>query len=172
MTTKKAVTLMVFLLFGTMLSVAQDRRPMGGPGGHAPMAMMGIMEDLKLTDDQKKEVQKLHLDLAKQQVAQGAKVATARIELQEVLRADNPDKGAIEKKMNEIAQLGVQSHMQRLNQWFAVNKILNADQQKIWKHVLETAGANREGARGMMMNRRSMRMRHPMGPNPRQGMEE
>ena len=161
--------LVAAFLFGTSFLAAQGRGAMQGP--RMPQrGLMKVMADLKLTDEQKKEVEKLHTDLAKQQVTQGAKMATARIEMRELLRADNPDKSAIEKKMNEISQLGVQMHMQRLNQWFAVNKLLNADQQKVWKHALENAGAGRGMERGQMMrrapmmNRRHMEMMQQMHP--------
>ncbi len=120
------------------------------------MPRMRLMEELKLTDDQKKEVEKLHFDLQKQMIAQRSKIATSRLELQQMLRADNPDKASLEKKIGEVSQLATQVHTMRLNQWFAVNKLLNADQQKVWKKAL-VMGANmaermrmNRGMRGMM----------------------
>ena len=96
-----------------------------------------FMGKLNLTDEQKKDVEKIHFDEAKQAIAQKAKVETARVELQQILKADTPDKSAIEKKINEIASLKVQMHMIKVNSWFAVNKLLNPEQQKTWKKVLE-----------------------------------
>jgi Spy/CpxP family protein refolding chaperone len=96
-----------------------------------------FMGKLNLTDEQKKDVEKIHFDAEKQTIAQKAKVETARVELQQVLKADAPDKSAIEKKINEIASLKVQMHMIKVNSWFAVNKLLNPEQQKTWKKVLE-----------------------------------
>jgi len=96
-----------------------------------------FMGKLNLTDEQKKDVDKIHFDAEKQTIAQKAKVETARVELQQVLKADAPDKSAIEKKINEIASLMVQLHMIKVNSWFAVNKLLNPEQQKTWKKVLE-----------------------------------
>lgn len=155
-----SVLLTAVFLLGTASLYAQGqgqmRRPEMGQRG------MKVIEDLKLTDDQKKEFDKVHTDLAKQQVAQGAKMATARIELRELLRADNPDKSAIEKKINEISQIGVQMHVQRLGMWFSVNKLLNADQQKVWKHALENAGAGQGMGCGQMMRRAPMMQRRPM----------
>jgi Spy/CpxP family protein refolding chaperone len=104
-------------------------------------ALHKIMGKLNLTDEQKKDVEKIHFDAAKQSVAQKAKLATGRIELQQLLKTDNPDKSAIEKKINEMADIGVQLRIIKLNSWFAINKILTPDQQKIWKKVLENAPA-------------------------------
>ena len=123
------------------------------------MPRMRLMEELKLTDDQKKEIEKLHFDLQKQMIVQRSKIATSRLELQQMLRADNPDKAALEKKIIEVSQLATQTHTMRLNQWFAVNKLLNADQQKVWKKALEMKASM--GDRIIM--HRGMEMR--MGPD-------
>jgi Spy/CpxP family protein refolding chaperone len=98
-----------------------------------------FMGKLNLTDEQKKDVEKIHFDAEKQTIAQKAKVETAQIELQQLLKADTPDKTAIEKKINDIADLKVQMHMIKINSWFAINKLLTPDQQKVWKKVLEDA---------------------------------
>ena len=116
-----------------------------------------FMEQLKLTDAQKKDFDNLHVDMQKQLVAQRAKIATARIDLRQLFKSDTPDRSAIEKKMSEIADLGVQSRMIRVNTWFAVNKILTPDQQKIWKKALAAAPemarrAFRFHGHGPMMN--------------------
>ena len=96
-----------------------------------------LIDELKLSDEQKKDYEKIHVDMQKQEIAQKAKNETARVELQQILKADTPDKSAIEKKINEIASLIVQLHMIKVNSWFAVNKLLNPEQQKTWKKVLE-----------------------------------
>ncbi len=96
-----------------------------------------FIEQLKLTEGQKKDFEKIHVDMEKQEIAQKAKKETARVELRQLFKADNPDKSAIEKKMNEIADLEVQMHMIRINSWFDVNKLLTPEQQKTWKKALE-----------------------------------
>jgi Spy/CpxP family protein refolding chaperone len=113
-----------------------------------------FMEKLNLTDEQKKDVDKIHVDAEKQTITQKAKEETARLELRQLLKADAPDKSAIEKKINDIADLRVQMHMIKINSWFAINKLLTPDQQKTWKKVLENAPAMR---RQRMMNRMSGR---------------
>jgi Spy/CpxP family protein refolding chaperone len=96
-----------------------------------------FIEQLKLTDEQKKDFDKIHVDMEKQEIAQKAKNETARVELRQLFKADNPDKSAIEKKMNESAELEVQMHMIKINSWFDINKLLTPEQQKTWKKALE-----------------------------------
>jgi Spy/CpxP family protein refolding chaperone len=120
-----------------------------------------FMGKLNLTDEQKKDVEKIHFDAEKQTIAQKAKVETARVELQQTLKADVPDKSAIEKKITEVANLRAQMYMIKINSWFAVNKLLNPEQQKTWKNVLEHS---QELQRHRMMNH--LREGHMPAHNP------
>ncbi len=110
-----------------------------------------FIEKLKLTEDQEKQFKKLRLELEKKQTDAQAKVRTAHIELKELFAADNLDKSAIEKKIKEIAELRTKLHLNRLDHWFAVNKILKPEQQKIWKENLE-----KKQQMGMMGKQRKM----------------
>ncbi len=116
-----------------------------------------FMSKLNLTDEQKKDVEKIHFDAAKQTVTQKAKLETARIELRQLLKADNPDKSAIEKKINEMTDLNAQLRLIKIDSWFAINKLLTSDQQKTWKKFLEF-GSNQRHHMGM----RNKRENHPM----------
>ena len=117
---------------------------------HGENIGMPIFDMLKLTDDQEKDLMKLRFDMQKKQTDARAKVQTAQIELKELFTADNPDRAAIEKKTKEIADLKTKLQLNRLDHWFAVNKILKPEQQKIWKkHIGKD--------RGMGMKDRGMR---------------
>ena len=94
---------------------------------------MPIFAMLRLTDGQEKDFMKLRFDIQKKQTEARAKVQTAQIELRELFTADNPDRPAIEKKIKEIADLKTKLQLNRIDHWFAVNKILKPEQKKIWK---------------------------------------
>jgi Spy/CpxP family protein refolding chaperone len=120
----------VLLAAAVMFGAQLYSQPAEGNGFHK------FMEDLKLSEEQKKDVDKIRLKMEKQQIAQKAKNETMRLDLQQLFKADNPDKSAIETKLNEIANLEVQMHMIRIDSWFAVNKLLTPEQQKTWKKAL------------------------------------
>ena len=133
---KRAVAfLLAALLFvstgSVFAQVAEDEDPPEALDPQLPIAQ------LKLNDQQKKQVEQIRFEMQKQMVGVRAKMQTARLEMRQLLNADSPDKAAIEKKMSEVAQIGVQIHSLRLNNWFEVNKILTPEQQKVWKGVLE-----------------------------------
>ncbi len=110
--------------------------------------MMHRMDKLNLTDEQKKQFNKLRFEIQKKQTEAWSKVKTARIELKELFSADKLDRTAIEKKIREISDLQVKLRLNRLDHWFAVNKILDDKQQKIWKEKLEMGGGR--AMKGMM----------------------
>ena len=150
----------VFLLLMTVLSVQIYGQP------REEKYLKKVIEKLNLSDQQKKDVEKIHFDMEKQTIAQRAKVATARVELQQLLKGETPEKSTIEKKISETADLGAQLHMIKINSWFAVNKLLNPEQQKEWKKVLEK-GPEMMRERMMMRGRPMPRhMAEPSGDSP------
>lgn len=137
------------------------------PGAGASNGM--LVEKLKLSDSQKADFEKINTDFARQRIEQQAKIKLAALDLRTLLNADSPDKSAIEKKINEISDLQAQNRMLRVDHWFSVNKILNPDQQKIWKSMLDRPLRGRFAAGmgqmrgGAMMQGRGM-MRNPQRP--------
>jgi Spy/CpxP family protein refolding chaperone len=144
-----------------MVSASMYSQPAEGKGPRK------FIEQLKLSEEQKKDFDKIHVDMEKQEITQKAKNETARVELRQLFKADSPDKSAIEKKMNEIADLEVQMHMIRVNSWFEVNKMLTPEQQKTWKKALEY---------GSEMQQRKMEMdhhsKHSMPPHKEEPMQK
>ncbi len=144
-------------------AVAQPQTPTDGPG--MMRRGMKFMKKLNLTEEQQKQVSDIHLNVQKQIVADRAKEQTARIELRQLLKADKPERSAIEKKMQEIADVTVQMKMRHVDGWYAINKLLNPDQQKQWKKMLEMAPMMAQGGRG-----KGMGMNREGGRGPHQGM--
>ena len=166
-----AFMLASILLVSAQLVLAQAPEDEDDPTGLFDQKPM--LGRLKLNDQQKKQVEQMWFDMQKQMVGVRARRQTAMLELRQLLSAENPDKAAIEKKMNEGAQIGVQAATMRLNQWFEVNKILTADQQKVWKGMLKHP--MRERVKGWMARRfkggqcpcgQEPMMRGRMGPGP------
>jgi Spy/CpxP family protein refolding chaperone len=105
-------------------------------------------DKLELTDQQKPEFDKLRTEHLKKMIDQRAKVAVAEVDLRALFRAETPQKAAIEKKVKEIADLKTQAAVSRVDHWFAVQKILTPEQQKVWKQSL---GQQASRHRGRMM---------------------
>jgi len=152
------------MLFVVPVAFSQGRKgPDGGPSRGR------TLEQLNLSDSQKKDVEKLNTDFAKQRVEQQAKIKLAAIDLHSLMKVDSPDKAAIEKKIGEISDLQAQNRILGVEHWFSVNKLLSPDQQKSWKHMLDRPLRERILAKMRQMGERILGRSHerPMPPeNP------
>jgi Spy/CpxP family protein refolding chaperone len=131
-------------------------------------AIHRYMGKLKLSDQQTKDVQQIGFALAKQAIAQRAKIATARVELMQLFKADAPDQSAIEKKIGEISALSVELKTMKVRSWFDVNKLLTPEQQKTWKKALAYLHEGRMH-KGMHRPERPDHSDHPMHAPEHQG---
>jgi Spy/CpxP family protein refolding chaperone len=153
----------------------------------APQRHMNMMHNpamfqgLKLTDQQKSDAKQVWFGLQGKQIDIRAQLQHARLDYEQLASAANPDQKALSSKIQEIANLRVKLQQNKLDAWFAVNKLLTPEQQKVWKRVLEhpmmferRAMMNRmTNHGGMMMERMEiMRDRGMMqhGGNMRNGM--
>lgn len=131
-----------------------------------------IMDDLKLTDSQKAEIEKLQTETQKSQIDRRSEIAKARLDLQGLFKAETPSQSAIEKKLNEIVGLENRARTEHLNHWFTINKMLTPDQQKIWKQTLprhvmmgsQMGMGNRSQRMGRMGSPRAPRMMEQSRP--------
>jgi Spy/CpxP family protein refolding chaperone len=165
---KKLSLIASLALLALSLSIAQDKgNPPNRFGGNGRQ----LFNQLKLTDDQRKDVEKLRFDLQKKTIDHQARLKSSRLDLAELFKADNPDQSSIQKKASEISQLQSQQRAMVIDHWFAVNKLLTPEQQKIWKRVSARLLMNQ---RAQMIRGRAARfqrqMRNHMRMQPEPGM--
>ncbi len=143
MNKRLVLTVLLTVMFSLTMSANPDHHEM-------------MNKKLKLTETQDAQFKKISFDMKKKQIELKAKSATAALELKQLMSADAIDKSAIEKKLSEIASIRVALRMNHINAWSEKNKVLNADQQKIWKKMLQNGPRMKHGKRGnrMMMEHR------------------
>lgn len=151
--------------------------PMGGPGmaGHRPpmeRAFAGpgfegrwwnnprVIEKLKLTDDQRKQFDKILLDHRENLIDLRANLEKAELSLQPLMQDDNPNEGAILGQIDKVAQARAELEKANARYLLALRSKLTPDQ---WKQVQEF----RHDHGGMQMRERFRdRMRGPGGQGP------
>lgn len=143
--------LIFLILFATSMIMSQPR--WDDDNGRHFRGKGAICEKLDLSADQQKQFDKLQSDMQKKRIDTRSKIQSLRIDIKDLFNEDNPDKGKIESKMNEVTKLQSEMKKNHLDFWFGVNKILKPEQQKIWKE------------HRMMMGDR-------MGPRGRSGMKD
>lgn len=141
------------LLLITSLVIAQPMRDAKMPKG------------LNLTDAQTEQFEKITFEMKKKQIELSAKVSLLKLEMNRLMDADQLDKAAIEKKMNEIAAQTIALRLNHLSAWSEKNKLLNAEQQKIWKKMMKNHLRTMDSRRGEPgldgPNGRGLRKLHP-----------
>ena len=150
---------LVLMIVGVLPAAAQtedEHRPMMRDGDHRPMMGGGdhersMMSRLKLTDQQQADLRKLRIEMEKGMVKVEASIKLARIDLQQLVTAENPDRSAVEKKIREISDLQLQAKMVAVNHLFDVNAKLTTEQQKIFK--AQIVSRLTEATRHRMMER-------------------
>ena len=127
----------------------QERRPYGRERTKERQVRRAdtIIERLNLTEEQQKQWHELRIKHQKKQIQHQPKVQLVRLELQELMVADNPDKSAIKKKVKEISDLQYQGKLDKIDHLFEMRSVLTPEQQELWKgHMLRGMGGFRGGA--------------------------
>ncbi len=116
--------------------------------------------ELKLSDEQKQKLGAIHRQGAKERIRLNAERQIAHIELQELLQADQPNQAALDRKIEQLADLNRQLTQNRLQGRVASRSILSKEQWAALKHKM---GKRMMVKRGPHRNMRIFRFRGPGG---------
>jgi Spy/CpxP family protein refolding chaperone len=100
-----------------------------GPGmgaGHGPMMLKG----LDLTADQQKKVAVIHEKQARLMVQAQADTRIAEMDMQQLMRAETPDKAKIDAQIDKLAQLRAGMQKSRTATLLEVRALLTPEQLK------------------------------------------
>ncbi len=106
--------------------------PMGGPmgagmgPGHGPM----MLKALELTADQQKKVEAIHAKQARLMVQAQADIRIATMDLQQLMRAENPDRPKIDAQIDKVAQMRAGMQKSRAATMLEVRALLTPEQLK------------------------------------------
>jgi len=116
-----ALTIMALL---SSVSFAQR-----GPRGQ----MKEVMQKLNLTADQQKSMKDIHLKTAKQMIDIRSDLQKNASTRRASMGGDNPDRKALEGIWSDISKLEVNRKLLMFDTHQQIMKVLNPEQQKIWK---------------------------------------
>ncbi|MCL6480616.1 MAG: Spy/CpxP family protein refolding chaperone [Firmicutes bacterium] len=114
---------------GRGLGLGLGLGPIGIPRNPALRQQLGI------TEDQAAKIDSAQLEFAKQEIQRRAALRTKRLELAALLRAENTDRGAIERKLREINELELQTRLAQFDHSLAVRNLLTAEQRERLKQL-------------------------------------
>jgi Spy/CpxP family protein refolding chaperone len=139
-----------------------DGPGMGGPGmgggmGHGMRGMRGMgprgfeaMLDrltgpLALTAQQRAKLEDIHDKRRRDDIRAGADIQIARLDLRNLIEADNADRGAIESQIDRVAQLEASLHKSRVGTLLDGRAVLTAQQRAKLEELRHTPPARGEG---------------------------
>lgn len=118
-------TAMLLVVMGVNAILAQPRERTPGAGERERLSAA-----LNLSEDQKAQIHKIMLDTRKKNIDTEAKLELAHLELQELLRADNPDQKKIDAQITEVSKLRETMLRARIDTRLAIQKVLTPEQRK------------------------------------------
>jgi Spy/CpxP family protein refolding chaperone len=118
-----------------------------------------IREKLGITDDQAAKMRQQTSAFRISEVRSRADVQVKRIELRDLLTADNPDRAAIDSKLEEISAVRLASAKARVDYFFSMKDTLTPEQRQKLKDIM----MNHFGGRGHG-DFGGPHHPHPMGP--------
>ncbi|MCX6619098.1 MAG: Spy/CpxP family protein refolding chaperone, partial [Acidobacteria bacterium] len=119
-----------------------------GPGGpNPPMFDQRLGPDLNLTEQQQSRLREMGVEQQKKAIRLHADIQTKEIELHELLRAANPDRAAINAKIDEIGVLKAQTEKDSIAQRLAFEQLLTPEQKQKLRQQRERGPVPGGGAR-------------------------
>ena len=127
-------TVLAMVLSLTLTALAQRKK--------AKPAESKQPAELKLSDEQKQKLAAIHGQGAKERIRLNAERQIAHIELQELLQADQPNQAALDRKIDQLADLNRQLTKNQLKSLVASRSVLTQEQwaarkQKMGKRMMQ-----------------------------------
>lgn len=101
----------------------------GFGGGFGGDMIQKVQDDLNLTKEQRDKIKKIHSDLQKLNIPLKSQIDLKRIDLKELIDADNPNKDQIAAKVKEIESLKTQIKINRINARIDTRSLLTKEQR-------------------------------------------
>ena len=120
-----------------------------------------ILEKVKLTDDQQKQMSDLRMQFRQESIRINDLIKERRAHLKTLIDTDNRDMKDLDKTIAELTTLKADLIKKAIVHRDAVKKILSPEQMIIWeRRVKQHMGKGMQGLRTRGMSEGSMRMRN------------
>ncbi len=142
--------------------------------GHRGMGMLpALREELGLTEEQQSKLRSLGFDAAKSGLRAHTDLQIRRMELEELLQQDTPDKVDLDKRIKALTDAQTAMTRQRIEHRLAFRNVLTPEQRTKMRNLMAQRMERGRGMkwqeRGPEGGRKQMRFRRsPEGPPPPQ----
>jgi Spy/CpxP family protein refolding chaperone len=95
--------------------------------------MERLVQQLGLSDEQQRQVRPLLLNYAKEAIRDRADIAVTRLEIRQLLSANQPDLSQVKDMLQNIAAKEAQLSFDRITTMQDIRKLLTPEQQEQWR---------------------------------------
>ncbi len=120
---------------------------MGHRGGHGAKHIFGPLWRKTLTDNQKKQADRMHLEMKKLLSVLDARLKLKKVELNNLVIKDDPDTKAIHRKIDEILELKRKIMRTKYNHMVEMRGMLTPEQRVSFDMGLLSRGGTSKGHR-------------------------
>lgn len=122
------------LLFGLLPIAGFGQGENADPPRGGRMGMFReLKEKLQITPEQEKQIRTIHEKYMRSRIQLRADLQIKRLDARQIAEADNADRAALEKKLEEIAAIQTQQKLSMFDEMKEVQKILTPEQMSLWK---------------------------------------
>jgi len=125
-----------------------------------------VLKRFGITDDQRKKLEDILFNIEKTGIEARATVQVRRLELRHLLEADNPDRGAIDKKLQEASQAQTALLRARLNALLDARSVFSKDQLEKLREAVANLRSPMGGRRMQGQGQPAGRRRESAAPAP------
>lgn len=127
------LALVMFLLSIPLVSAQMECMKVRGP--EMGCCMMQHAEELGLTAEQQSKMKDISLAAKKEQIRLKADMELAKLDLNQLLMADNPSENEVMKAVDNLGLLQTKMRKAEIKRKLAVHQILTKEQMAKWKEM-------------------------------------
>ena len=158
------LALVMFLLSIPLVSAKMECMKMRGPemGCRMMQCCMQHAEELGLTAEQQSKMKDMGLAAKKEQIRMKADMELAKLDLNQLLMADNPNENEVMKAIDNLGLLKTKMRKAEIKTKLAMQQILTKEQLAKWKEIKKECCEEEDGGMGCMQERGAGRMQKKM----------
>jgi len=162
---KRLSLILVLVSFVSLLSIPlawtqMECMKMGGQ--EVGRCMMQHAEELGLTAEQQSKMKSVSLAAKKEQIRLKADIQLAKLDLGQLMMADNPNENEVMKAVDNLGSLQSKMKKAEIKRKLTMHQILTKEQLAKWKEMKKECCREEGGGMGCMQERGAGRMQKKM----------
>ena len=142
---KRLFVFMMITLFAITGSSIFAQKNQAGPKN--PARHNAFLQQLNLTDQQESQFNDIRNEHQMEAIDLRADMQKNQLEIKSMMQSGNVEEGKLKDLTGKISDLRAQMQNSKVDMWLSINKILDAEQKKIWADHFAKMGGKGYGSK-------------------------